>query len=173
MKLLFGIILISSMALANIVLPQSFKSRFKQIVTNTHNGVIVYSGKVYFSDNKYFKWSYLKPTKKEVCTNSKELLVIDHDLEQVSEYRINNGLNISKVLNSAKHYKDSIYTAVYDGKIYTIQLDSKNRLQSIAYFDELDNKVQILFMKMKYKNSKLSTKQMECIYPKNYDIIRG
>lgn len=173
MKLLFGIILISSMSLANIVLPQSFTSGFKQIVTNTKNGVIIYNGKVYFSDNKYFKWSYLKPTKKEVCTNSKELLVVDHDLEQVSEYRINNGLNISKVLNSAKHYKNSIYTALYDDKRYTIQLDSKNRLQSIAYFDDLDNKVQILFIKMRYKNSKLPLNKMECRYPKSYDIIRG
>jgi outer membrane lipoprotein carrier protein len=63
--------------------------------------------------------------------------------------------------------------AELEGKKYTIQLDKQQRLQSIAYFDELDNKVQIVFKHMKYRNGKLSSKEMQCNYPAVYDLIRG
>jgi outer membrane lipoprotein carrier protein len=173
MKLLLGFMIVSSMALANINLPDNFSADFTQMITNTKGKVITYSGEVRFSDKKLFKWSYLKPTKKEVCTDGKELLVVDHDLEQVSAFYISKGLDIAKVLTQAKHYKDHIYLAEFDGKKYTIQLSDTGELQSIAYFDNLDNKVQILFIQMKYAKGKLPSKMMQCNYPVDYDVIRG
>jgi len=173
MKFLLGIITLCSMALSDINLPENFTADFTQQITNTKKKVIKYSGEVRFGDKKLFKWSYLKPSLKEVCTNGKEILVVDHDLEQVSKFYIDKGINIAKVIANAIHYKDKIYIAHFDGKKYTIQLDGKNKLQSIAYFDELDNKVQILFKHMKYKKGKISTKKMRCNYPVEYDIIRG
>jgi len=158
---------------AQIILPESFQSDFKQMVTNPKGKVLHYEGKVYFSSMQYFKWVYLKPTQKEVCTDGKELLVVDHDLEQVSAYYISKGLDISKVLQKATLYRKNIYLANYDERQYTIQLDDKNRLQSIAYYDELDNKVQIIFIDMKYTKTALPKKKMQCNYPKAYDIIRG
>ncbi len=173
MKLLLGMIVVSSMALSNINLPDNFIADFTQMITNPKKKVLTYSGKVRFSDKKLFKWSYLEPTKKEVCTDGKELLVVDHDLEQVSAFYIKKGLDVAKVLSRATHYKDNIYVATFDGKKYTIQLNDAKELQSIAYFDELDNKVQILFTHMKYQKGKLPNKEMQCNYPVEYDVIRG
>ncbi len=173
MKQLFIILCCTPLLFSTIHLPHSFEADFSQKITNTKHKVLNYSGKVYFSDTKHFKWQYLEPTQKEVCTDGVELLVVDHDLEQVSSYYIAQGLDISKILQKASEYSHNIYVALYENKKYTIQVDSKKRLQSIAYFDNLDNKVQIVFKHIKYKKSKFSSKMMQCIYPSEYDMIRG
>ena len=161
------------MLYSSIELPASFQADFTQMITNTKQKVIRYSGKVIFSDKKFFKWMYLSPTKKEVCTDGIELLIVDHDLEQVSAYYMAKGLDISKVLSNAKLYKEHIYVAEYEGKKYTIQLNDKGQLQSIAYYDELDNKVQIVFENIEYAKSILDRKKLQCNYPEAYDVIRG
>jgi outer membrane lipoprotein carrier protein len=173
MRLLSLLLLASSLLSASIELPENFQADFVQKITNTKNKVITYRGKVRFSDETLFKWSYKEPTKKEVCSNGLELLVVDHDLEQVSAYRITNGIDIAKILKKAKSYSKNIYVAEYENKKYTIQVDTKQKLHSIAYFDDLDNKVQIVFKHMKYGKGNLPTQSMKCNYPKNYDMIQG
>jgi len=165
--------LLSTTLFSDISLPDNFKADFTQMITNTKNKVINYNGEVRFSDTKLFKWSYQEPTKKEVCTDESELLVVDHDLEQVSAYYIGKGLDITKVLSKAKLYTKNIYLAEFEGKQYTIQLDSTEKLHSIAYFDTLDNKVQIVFKNIKYGSGNLSAQEMKCNYPVDYDVIRG
>ena len=173
MRLLSLLLLASSLLSASIELPGNFQADFIQKVTNTKNKVITYSGKVRFSDETLFKWSYKEPTQKEVCTDGLELLVVDHDLEQVSAYRISDGINIAQILKKAVLYSKNIYVAEYENKKYTIQLDKQQRLHSIAYYDDLDNKVQILFNHMKYGKGDLPIESMKCNYPANYDMIRG
>ena len=158
---------------ASINIPENFQANFTQIITNPKKKVIHYSGKVYFSESSKLKWEYTKPTKKEVCTDGFELLVVDHDLEQVSQYNISKGFNLSEILKKAKFHSKNLYLANYDGKKYTIQVDKHNKLQAVAYFDDLDNKVQIAFRKIRYGKGKLSSKKMTCTYPKAYDMIRG
>ena len=155
MKLLSLLLLASSLLSANIELPENFQADFTQKITNTKQKVITYSGKVRFSNGTLFKWSYKEPTQKEVCTDGLELLVVDHDLEQVSAYRIADGIDIAKILKKAKLHSENIYVAAYENKQYTIQVDTKQKLHSIAYFDDLDNKVQIVFKHMKYGKGNL------------------
>ena len=171
--LLIGLLSISTLFAAPIILPENFQADFMQKITNTKKKTINYSGKVRFSNKTLLKWEYLKPTKKEVCTDGQELLVVDHDLEQVSNYFINKGFDLAKILKKAKEHSKNIYVAKYENINYTIQVDAKQQLHSIAYFDDLDNKVQIVFKKMKYGKGNLSPESMKCNYPKNYDMIRG
>lgn len=173
MRLLSLLLLASSLLSASIELPGNFQADFIQKVTNTKNKVITYSGKVRFSNETLFKWSYKEPTQKEVCTDGLELLVVDHDLEQVSAYRISDGINIAQILKKAVLHSKNIYVAEYENKKYTIQLDTHQKLHSIAYFDDLDNKVQILFQHMKYGTGNLPAQSMKCNYPANYDMIQG
>jgi outer membrane lipoprotein carrier protein len=175
MKLFLSVFLFFLIGLSagDIVLPSHFSARFEQKVTNPSGKVIHYSGKVLFTQKNLLKWSYLTPTKKEVCTDGKEVLVVDHDLEQVSAYRIGKGFDLTLILKRAKPHTEGIYVTEYEGRTYTIQLDSKGRLQSVAYFDDLDNKVQILFKGMQYGKNRLPKSRMQCNYPAIYDIIRG
>ena len=173
MKLLALLSLAFSLLSANIALPENFQADFIQKITNTKEKVITYSGKVRFSNERLFKWSYKEPTQKEVCTDGFELLVVDHDLEQVSAYMITKGIDIAKILQKAILHSENIYVAEYENKKYTIQVDKKQRLHSIAYYDDLDNKVQIVFKHMKYGKGNLPTQSMKCNYPRKYDMIRG
>lgn len=173
MRLLSLLLLASSLLSANIELPENFQADFIQKITNTKQKVITYNGEVRFSNGSLFKWSYKEPTKKEVCTDGQELLVVDHDLEQVSAYLVSNGIDIAKILQKAKPYRENVYVAEYDGKQYTIQVDRQQKLHSIAYYDDLDNKVQIIFQHMKYGKGNLPSQSMKCNYPKSYDRIEG
>jgi len=173
MRLLSLLLFASSLLSANIELPENFQADFTQKITNTKEKVISYSGRVHFSNETIFKWSYTEPSKKEVCTNGLELLVVDHDLEQVSVYLIENDMDIAKILKNATLHSKNLYVAEYQNKKYTIQVDEKQKLHSIAYFDDLDNKVQIVFRHMKYGKGNLPAAKMKCDYPNSYDKIEG
>jgi len=170
---LFMIIFVSIYSNDSIKLPISFDSGFEQIITNPKKKIIRYKGNVKFVYPSIMKWDYLSPTKKEVCSNGEKIIVVDHDLEQVSSYYLNKKFDVAKILSKAKHYKDNIYVAKYQDKDYTIALDKKGRVQSMAYYDDMDNKVQIVFKKVHYKTKPFSSKKMHCVFPKQYDIIRG
>jgi outer membrane lipoprotein carrier protein len=158
---------------SDIKLPMSFSSSFEQIVTNPKKKVIRYRGDLKFVYPSIIKWHYTKPTQKDVCSDSEHITVVDYDLEQVSLYYLNKRFNIAKILSNAKHYKKNIYIAKYQDKSYTIALDSHNRLESMAYYDDLDNKVQIIFRKVSYRDKPFSSRVMRCNIPKDYDIIKG
>ncbi len=162
-----------SLYAGGVTLPDHFSAHFTQMITNTKKKVIKYSGKVRFSNPSLMKWDYVKPTKKEVCTNGRELTVVDHDLEQISTYLISKGFNLSEIIKKAKEHSQNIYVARYAGKSYTVKTDRKGRLQSVAYYDDLDNKVQIIFNNIKYEKGAFDMQSMTCSHPKDYDEIRG
>lgn len=172
MRFITTLMMTSVWLFATIELPENFNAKFDQKITNTKKHVIDYHGTILFSRPNRFKWSYTKPTKKEVCTDGVELLVIDHDLEQVANYQMTKGLDIAKILKKAKLYRTNVYLAEYENTKYTIQVDKDQRLHSIAYFDDLDNKVQIVFKQMQYGKGKIPSSQLRCDYPKSYDMIR-
>jgi outer membrane lipoprotein carrier protein len=174
MKTLFITLFFSSMLFCDALsLPENFKANFTQKITNTKDKTINYSGQVYFSSKTSLKWAYSVPTKKEVCTNGYDLMVVDHDLEQVSEYTMDKEFNLVKLVKQAKLHSKNIYVSKFDEKTVTIQVDRKQQLHSIAYFDDLENKVQITFKKVHYGKGDLSEKNISCHIPKEYDIIRG
>ena len=173
MKIFIAMLMMLQGVFAAIVIPEHFQADFLQKITNPKGKVISYEGSVHFSERNNLKWVYLKPTQKEVCTDGKELIVVDHDLEQVSYYLIDKGLDLMSVLKHAKKYKEDIYLANYQNRRYTIQIDKQGMIQSVAYFDDLDNKVQIVFQKMHYGKGKLESSQIHCKVPKSYDVIRG
>jgi len=155
----------------SLTLPVAFKANFIQQVKNPKGKIIKYRGKIYFNAPSEIKWVYISPTKKEVCSSGHRLVVIDHDLEQVSYYSIDKRFNLSKVLRNAKHHKDNIYVAKFKGKYYTIVINSKNQIEQIAYKDNLDNTVNLIFTNMYYLNKKLPNSLFVCPRPKNYDTI--
>jgi len=174
---------------ADIVLPNNFETDFKQTITNDKGKTINYSGDVKFKQDRtilldehgsqtemtssLFKWSYKSPTEKEVCTDGVQLIVIDHDLEQVSRYLIDDGLELEKVLKVAKKIDRQNYTALYKEIEYLITVDKENRLKKIFYTDSLDNRVKIIFENMNYNNKSFDDRGLECEEPKDYDMIEG
>ena len=188
MKYLLSLFILSLALHADILLPNTFRTTFTQTITNDKGKVIHYEGKVLFknieellaspegSEQHYtrslFKWIYTKPTQKEVCTDGIGLTVVDHDLEQVSNYLIDDGINLEEILKSAKALTKTDYKATYKEIEYLISIDEKQQLKKIVYVDSLDNKVKINFQNMTY-NDEVNEKELECNAPANYDIIEG
>lgn len=144
---------------------KDFKSSFTQTITTPKNKISKYSGKIKFL-NGSMKWEYLKPYKKEICSKENQMLIVNHDLEQVSLLNSPKKINILKVLNSAKHHHKNIYTVKMFGSLYTISV-TKKKLDYITFYDNLDNKVLIRFTNVKFDK----INNMLCNYPEYYDFI--
>ena len=176
MKVKSLVILIGlSLAVAGggIRIPSAFTAEFLQKVTNPKKRVILYKGKVMMKAPSTLKWVYREPTRKEVCSDGRRVTVVDHDLEQVSVYRMNKKFDLAAVLRSARHYKENLYVANYGGKNYTIALDVKGRISQIAYRDDMNNVVNIHFNRIRYLSVPLPAKQLTCRIPADYDRIGG
>ena len=156
-----------------ITLTPAMEAQFVQKITHPNRSVERYEGTLLLDNSSRFKWSYTKPLKKEICSDGSNLIVVDHDLQQVSFYRLLGGFDLSSILKRAKHYKGRLYLASYKGHNYTIALDSKGLIEQIAYRDEHDNIVNIHLYKVKRYTKVIPTKRFNCPYPKSYDLIKG
>jgi len=168
--------LLMSIAVAvagGVQVPVAFSADFTQKITSPKKKVIRYSGAILLNSSGALKWSYKKPTRKEVCSNAKQFTIVDHDLEQVSFHNLKQALNLASILKKARHHKDNLYVATYQDVLYTFALDKKGQITQIAYKDTLDNVVNIHFQHMRYKNKPNLKRTMQCPYPQSYDIIRG
>ena len=188
MKFFLSLFVLSLAVNADILLPKTFTTDFEQTITNEKGKVIKYEGKVLFKNMKeifstpeggdevykrsIFKWSYTAPTQKEVCTDGVQLTVVDHDLEQVSHYLLNDGINLEEVMKLAKPLTTRDYKATYKDIEYLISMDKNQQLQKIVYVDSLENRVKIIFKNMNY-NSSVKEQEIECNAPAEYDIIEG
>jgi len=189
MKLLIALSSILFVSLhASITLPSSFSTDFQQIISKDKGKVIKYEGHIYFQDSleaiaddsgveqnyrrSLFKWNYSSPSKKEVCTDGIQLIVVDHDLEQVANYLIDEGIDLKSILAVAKKITTTDYKATYKDVEYLITLDKQSQLSKIVYVDNLENGVKILFSNMNY-NQVLESQLLECHAPKEYDVIKG
>ena len=162
---------------AEITLPNNFETDFQQSITNDQGKVIKYDGDVIFNNlndgRSLFKWNYNSPTKKEVCTDGLQLVVIDHDLEQVSNYMVDEGINLEGILKVAQKITNVDYKATYKETEYIITLDNSEQLSKIVYVDNLDNGVKINFNNMSYNSTSFDVTKLECQVPKEYDTIEG
>jgi len=155
-----------------MLLPQSFTAKFSQMITNPKNKVIKYDGRIQFSDKSILKWSYQNPTQKEVCVWGHELTIVDHDLEQVSYMSIDKEFDFIGILKNAKFHHEDVYVSKYKETSYTIKVDKQKHIQSVAFFDSLDNKVQIVFKQVKYAKGSIPKENIVCAVPENFDVIR-
>ncbi len=164
----FGLISLNGQS---IQIPVAFKARFIQQIKNPKGKIIKYRGTVIFNSPSSTKWVYTSPTRKEVCSRGRQVIVIDHDLEQVNYYSVNKRFNLSKVLSNAKLHHGNVYTTKFDGKLYTVVINSRNQVEQIAYKDNLDNTVNIIFTNIQYRSRPFPVSKFECIKPINYDSI--
>ena len=192
MKILFTLTTLATLTMvasAAILLPTNFQTEFKQTITNDKDRVIAYDGMVRFKNetqiiideqglsheikSSLFRWDYQNPTKKEVCTDGVQLIVVDHDLEQISRYIVDEGINLEEILKVAQKISTRDYKATYKDVEYLITLDERDWLKKIFYVDNLDNRVKIEFEQMVYDTNNFENSTLECIAPSDYDIIEG
>ncbi|RDU63219.1 hypothetical protein CQA53_08615 [Helicobacter didelphidarum] len=104
---------------------------------------VIYSGKIYASNNK-IKWEYIKPLTKEVYLEKNGAYIYEPDLKQVTIGTLKENIDFIHILKQVQKVSDNNYKTRIDGTDYLVVIkDSK--LHSLSYRDSLDNNVMIIF----------------------------
>jgi len=170
-KFLLAAILMSNTLLnANITQLTSLESSFKQSIINDQDSRIVYSGKMYASQqNNQALWIYESPIEKKIYYKDGSIVIIEPELEQVIFAKLSKVPNVLSLLNSAKKVSENRLTTTFNNIKYTITTHG-NKIQSINYTDEIQNRVMIEFHNQKV-NSPINSSTFSYSIPEDYDIL--
>lgn len=149
---------------------KSFEANFVQTITNTSNKSIEYKGKLYISEPSQILWQYKTPIIKNVYVLNSFAIVDEPELEQAIFTRLENDLNLLKIIKASKKIKENEYETFINNIKYKIFLENK-KIAKIKYQDELENKVFIKFLNIK-QNEKVDDEIFKFLPPSSYDIIR-
>lgn len=149
---------------------ESFEADFVQLVMNETNKTIEYKGKVFIKSSGKVLWEYQTPIIKNVFVIDNVAIVDEPELEQVIYTTLENSIDIVKLLKDAKKVEENRYeTNLYKVK-YIISLEN-DKIKSLSYVDQLENKILITFLNSK-QNSDISDDIFKFIPPEHYDIIK-
>jgi outer membrane lipoprotein carrier protein len=161
------------LVLAQINVPISMSATFVQKITTPHKKTTRYTGSLLLNRSREFRWAYRSPTRREICGDSSRVRIVDHDLEQVTIYRVGSLLDLMQLLKRAEPYRGDLYLAKYHGTRYTLKINKKGQVEQIAFKDDMDNVVNIHFHKIHYRTAPFGSAKLRCVIPKKYDVIRG
>jgi len=147
---------------------ENFSSSFEQNI-HSKDSTINYKGYFILSKDKAF-WSYESPSKKEIYINKNEIIIVEHDLEQVIFSKLEKIPNLNEIFKNAKKVSPNELIAQYEGIHYKIEL-REEKLKSISYKDEFDNSITINFFNQK-KNQQINENLFVAKIPPNYDKVR-
>jgi outer membrane lipoprotein carrier protein len=170
---LFSIAAMGFVASAKMVIPASFSARFVQKITTADKKQKRYTGKAYINRSREFKWLYTAPGRREICGDGSKVRIINHDLEQVTVYKVGSLLDLMQLIKRAKPYRGDIYLTRYHGVRYTLKVNKAGQMEQIAYRDKMDNVVNIHFYNIQYNKTPFAVSRLRCPIPKTYDVIKG
>jgi len=148
---------------------KTFQGDFVQSIINNSNKKIEYKGKIYIKEPSLVLWRYDDP-QKDVYINNNIVTVVEPELEQAIITKLKNEINMVKLLQDATKVSKDIYQTELYNVVYTIKLEN-NKLQTINYKDELENKVQISFFNS-IENKDIKNNIFKANIPNDYDLIR-
>lgn len=146
----------------------SFSSDFTQEVVSK-DSKLTYKGNFIITQDQAF-WSYQSPTQKEIYIDKKDIVIIEHDLEQVIFSKLENIPNLNEIFKNAKQTQKGQYKARYENIDYFLKLEN-DEIKSVSYKDDFDNEVAIYFFKQ-VKNTKIDPKIFIPQIPSHYDKMR-
>jgi outer membrane lipoprotein carrier protein len=139
---------------------ETYEANFIQSITNPSNKVIKYYGTVALKQPNKMLWSYTQPIKKYVYMNNQNIIIDEPELEQAIYTKLENEINLLEFLNEPDLVDDK-YKLEFNGE----------KLISIFYTDQMDNKIMIKLSNIKI-NNKIPDQLFQFFAPLDYDIIR-
>ena len=154
---------------ANIKNINSFEADFLQKIVDDKGVKITYTGHITASKPRYALWQYIKPVQKSVYILPDRIIVIEPELEQAIIKHLNKNFDLFKIIHNAKAIDKNRYLAKFQDKEYIITMED-SQIKSIAYKDELENDIKIVF-KNQEENKKIPKETYIPHIPDEYDII--
>ncbi len=170
-KILLSVALLSTTLLsANITQLNSLESNFKQSIVNDQNSRITYSGKMYATkQNNQALWEYTSPIEKKIYYKDGSIVIIEPELEQAIFAKLSKVPNVLSLLNSAKRISENRFETTFNNVKYMIETNG-NKINSISYTDEIQNRVTIEFNAQK-TNENINASKFVYSIPEDYDIL--
>lgn len=171
-KLMFASLLLLnfSFASSDIKNLKTFQSKFTQTITSDSNNKINYIGEVFIKNSGKILWKYQTPVVKNVYIDNNVAIVDEPELEQAIFTKLENEINILKLLKEAKKLDSENYLSTIDGIKYQIST-KENKIKKIAYKDPLDNSVEIIFSNS-VQDEPIDDNIFIFVAPSNYDLIK-
>jgi outer membrane lipoprotein carrier protein len=149
---------------------QSFEADFTQTVTDEENKVLKYKGTMHSKRPSLVLWNYTSPINKKIYVDKKRAVIVEAELEQAIIKHLRGEIDFFEILAKAKATDKSHYIAYYKDLEFTIE-EENGVIISLAYTDQLENKVLISFTNQKQNRPIEDTFFIPKI-PKDFDIIR-
>lgn len=137
--------------------------------TKSQGNTLVYGGKLYVKSPARAKWIYENPTQKEIYINEGKAVVYEPLLEQASMGHAK--IDFLKILRQATRQPDGTYTTEFENIRYTLLLE-KDLPKKLAFVDEFDNVVEIIFSKVQI-NTPINESEFVFTAPAGVDIIES
>ena len=161
-----------SLLFAGLPVPKTLEADFVQTVESPDtNRTLSYRGHMLARLPGQAKWVYTKPMHKTICLDHDRAWVIEPELEQATLYRLGQSIPLTAILNLAEKIDTHRYVAHYKGIDYDITVDARKRLESVAYDDDLGNRVVLRFENL--RTDPVDPDALRCEIPDDYDIIDG
>jgi len=170
MKVLSILILTITIFYGQIIQFDTYKADFIQNITNNSNNTIKYKGTIYIDNKSNILWEYKKPIEKKVYLKDHRVYIVEPELEQVIISDMDKELNLIDIINSSKQISKDKYQNSINNTTYNITIKN-NILQKIDYIDNIDNKIEIIFLNT-HKNITIPKKIFKFKIPADYDIIQ-
>lgn len=169
-KHIYILLLSFSLSLAMFEKIDSYDATFTQSVTDDKGKTLTYKGHITASKPQNALWSYKEPIQKDVYINSRQITIVEPEIEQVIIRSIDSSLDFFNMIKNAKEIKKGVYEASFEGKIFTITT-KETIIESISYIDEFENRVKIVF-ENQIQNADINQEIFIPKYPLDFDIIR-
>ncbi|BCZ17986.1 Outer-membrane lipoprotein carrier protein LolA [Helicobacter sp. NHP19-003] len=150
----------------------SLSAHFKQVVLGTAPSPInpTYEGQILAKTPFFAKWSYTKPSPKEVYMQDKQVIIYEPRLLQATYTKLNKALDFFAILKRAKLQKDGRYKAKINHTTYYLTL--KDGLPyKLNYADKMQSQVEITFSKVQ-TNIPLAPSLFQFTPPAGIEIIK-
>lgn len=170
MKYFIFLTLITSALFAFAQDIQSFEADFTQVITDEENKTLTYKGKIYAKRPNRVMWHYTDPVNKKIFIVDKRAVIIEPELEQAIIKRLQSELDFFTILSSAETTDNVHYKTNYKNIDFTLTV-VEDKIASLMYVDQLENKVHITFSKQK-QNSHITESVFSPYIPLDYDVIK-
>ncbi len=155
--------------LANLNTINQFEADFTQTIVNDSNKSVVYKGSIQASKPQMAHWKYMTPVVKDIYIRDNKIVIIEPELEQAVLKRMDGNFDFFSMINHARKVRKNVYEAKYHEKHFFI-VTKNNKIETITYHDEFDNKVVIHFSNEKI-NHPIKNEVFNAVIPKDFDVI--
>ena len=149
---------------------ETYQADFTQTIIDQDNSKVVYKGTFLALKPLKAVWHYDSPVKKSVYINSRQIVIVEPELEQAIYKESNSAFTLFTILDNATKVDANTYEKRIGEKTYRLSV-KKNKIQTLHYRDDFDNNVTIVFNKQK-PNLPLKAKSFHPIISEDFDIIK-